>query len=103
MKFYGSKKTYRKEMSKIIGNNIEREEERKRKNNQKSTDTIERQAIRDDIIRMIKEGKGRLAVVDYLLNTYEDSKLSIYFSQWYDYYYERIKKEKSVINDDEGR
>lgn len=101
MKFYGSRKLYRKEISEIIANNIERE---KRESNQKSADTIERQAVREDIIRLIKEGKGRTYVVDYLLNTYKDSKLSIYFSQWYDYYYEKIQKEKSArIDDDEGR
>ena len=76
----------------IISRNTPKEE---------SDDTKNRKAIQEDIIKMIKEGKGRIETFDYLWNKYKDTKLCMYISQWYEHHYARLKQKDKC--DDEGR
>lgn len=72
--------------------------EQRNKNKVIFQETIDRQNINNDIIRLISEGKGKIETLAFLNNKYPNSRLSKYFESWYNHHKER-KNRKKPLND----
>jgi len=51
-----------------------------------SEETQYRQEINADIIKMVSEGKGKVEILIFLNNKYENSKFSKFFEQWIEHH-----------------
>ena len=89
------------EFFKIYADDIIKEDERKK--HEPSKDTLDRREVHKVIQQMLREGKGKIEILNYLSNTYPDAQCSKYFGQWIDYYYQKqnnIKPEKIVESEE---
>ena len=55
-------------------------------------DTINRKAIQTDLVNLIKQGRSREEIFDYLWDKYKGTKQCMYISQWYEHHYARLKQ-----------
>ena len=84
-----------------IASNIERDNYKANKNNSKQTnpDTLIRYEIQHIIKSMLAEKKGKIEILTYLNNTYQEFEYAKYFSTWIDH---QIKKLNIEVKENSG-